>query len=146
MNTNFLCGRFKKVSQLKYQKRTKNKNKNVKLRKQSSQTLSHPSMRGQKVRSPIGANDAVTPSVPKPQISRHLSLPTNNNNLRFPSSPRITQNGPQPAHRSLRLAPPEGFRQHHLRRGHQPREQDHCPQYPCLRCMFCPFHQFDFLL
>ena len=29
------------------------------------------SMRGQKIRSPGGASDAVTPSVPRPQISRH---------------------------------------------------------------------------
>jgi hypothetical protein len=33
--------------------------------------LSHrPSMRGQKIRSPVGASGAVTPNVPKPQISR----------------------------------------------------------------------------
>lgn len=32
------------------------------------------SMRGQKIRLAIGASDAVTPSVPKPQISRHPTI------------------------------------------------------------------------
>lgn len=80
----------------------------------------------------------MTPRVSNPQISRRAIItPTSTlTYVLYLRSSYHLRNGPQQAHRFLWLSATEGLRQHPLRRGHQPRKQDHCPQHRDFRCTF----------